>query len=419
MRKTANSDKMWEEAKKYIPGGVNSPVRSFNSVGINPPFIKRGEGAYIFDEDGDRYIDYVCSWGPCVLGHANPLVINAVKKSCDDGLTFGAPTLKETVLAKIVCDNIPSIEKIRFVSSGTEAVMSAVRTARGFTGKDKIIKFKGHYHGHSDGLLVKSGSGLMTGSVPDSSGVPLSYAKNTLIANWNDEASVERLFKENDDIAALIAEPAAANMGVIPPKKGFLEFLRYITEKHSAVLIFDEVITGFRLSFGGASEHYGVKPDMATYGKIIGGGLPLAAYGGKNEIMECVSPLGSVYQAGTLSGNPIAVTAGIETLKILRDNPSIYDSLNKKAEKLADAYLEKGIAVNRAGSLLSPFFTKNKVVDYDSALTSDEKEFNSYFIKMLNNGIYCAPSRFEAMFVSNAHTDDIIDETISVIKNVL
>lgn len=412
------SKALFKEAQNYIPGGVNSPVRAFRAVGQIPAFIEKAKGAYIYDADGNAYIDYVCSWGPCILGHADERVISAVKAACENGLTFGAPTEKETILAKMIVDAVPAIEKVRLVSSGTEAVMSAVRAARGYTGKNKIIKFKGNYHGHSDGLLVRAGSGLLTNSVPDSAGIPKSYAEDTLLADYNSEKSVEDLFKANDDISAIVVEPVAANMGVVPPKKDFLKFLRDITKKNNALLIFDEVITGFRIAYGGAGEYYGVKPDIVTLGKIVGGGMPLAAYGGRRDIMEVVAPVGNVYQAGTLSGNPIAVTAGIETLKILKNNTNIYTDIDKKAEKLETAYRNKGIAVNRAGSLLSVFFTKEAVIDYNSALKSDAKAFASYFAQMLRQGIYIAPSRFEAMFVSSAHSNDDIEKTIDAIKYI-
>lgn len=412
------SKALFADAQKYIPGGVNSPVRAYQSVGQTPAFIEKAKGAYIYDADGNRYIDYVCSWGPCILGHANETVIQAVKTVCENGLTFGAPTEKETTLAKMIVEAVPAIEKVRLVSSGTEAVMSAIRAARGYTGKDKIIKFKGNYHGHSDGLLVKAGSGLLTESVPDSAGVPKGYAENTLLADYNNEKSVEDLFKANDDIAALVVEPVAANMGVVPPKKDFLEFLRDITQKHNSLLIFDEVITGFRIAYGGAGAYYGVKPDLVTLGKIVGGGMPLAAYGGRADIMDVVAPVGNVYQAGTLSGNPVAVTAGIETLKILKNNPNIYADIDKKAEKLETAYRNKGLSVNRVGSLLSAFFTKESVVDYNSALKSDTKAFANYFAQMPEQGIYIAPSQFEAMFVSSAHSDDDIEKTINAIESI-
>lgn len=418
-----NSKVLFEKSLEKIPGGVNSPVRAFGSVGGSPLFIKSANADRIYDVDGNEFIDYVCSWGPGILGHAHPQVIEAVKKACVDGLTFGAPTKKELELAELITDAMPSIEKVRLVNSGTEATMSAIRTARGYTGRDMIIKFRGNYHGHSDGLLVKAGSAALTTAVPDSAGVPASYTQNTLVAEYNNEDSVRELMEqygEND--AAIIVEPVAANMGVVPPKKGFLKFLRDITLKYETVLIFDEVITGFRLKFGGAQEYFGVKPDMTTLGKIVGGGMPIAAYGGKKEIMDRVSPTGPVYQAGTLSGNPIATTAGIETLKILKAHPEYYKQIDESAKKLADAYRkmakEKNIPlhVNQIGSLLSAFQTGEVVDDYDSALTSDTNAYTEYFWKMLDNGIYVAPAQFEAMFVSVAHTKEDIERTCEVIS---
>ena len=334
-----NSKVLFEKSLEKIPGGVNSPVRAFGSVGGSPLFIKSANADHIYDVDGNEFIDYVCSWGPGILGHAHPQVIEAVKKACVDGLTFGAPTKKELELAELITDAMPSIEKVRLVNSGTEATMSAIRTARGYTGRDMIIKFRGNYHGHSDGLLVKAGSAALTTAVPDSAGVPASYTQNTLVAEYNNEGSVRELMEQyGENVAAIIVEPVAANMGVVPPQKGFLKFLRDITLKYETVLIFDEVITGFRLKFGGAQEYFGVKPDMTTLGKIVGGGMPIAAYGGKKEIMDRVSPTGPVYQAGTLSGNPIATTAGIETLKILKAHPEYYKQIDESAKKLADAY---------------------------------------------------------------------------------
>ena len=414
---TEKSASLFSEAQQYIPGGVNSPVRAFKSVGGSPLFIKKAKGAYLFDEDGNRYLDYVCSWGPGILGHASERVIRAVKNACEDGLTFGAPTKKETELAKMITEFVPAAEQVRLVSSGTEAVMSAIRLARGYTGRDTIIKFEGNYHGHSDGLLVKAGSGLLTDLTPASAGVPEGYTKSTLLAKYNDEESVSELFSlYPDSIAAVIVEPVAANMGVVPPKEGFLEFLREITEKHGTVLIFDEVITGFRLALGGAGEYYGVKPDMVTLGKIVGGGMPLAAYCGRKDIMQCVAPVGPVYQAGTLSGNPVAVTAGIETLKILSNEREVYERLDRKTSVLEQAFKEKGLQVNRVGSLLSAFFTDVPVTDYETAKTSDTEAFAKYFSYMLENGIYVAPSQFEAMFISATHTDMDIERTAQVIR---
>ena len=418
-----NSKVLFEKSLEKIPGGVNSPVRAFGSVGGSPLFIKSANADRIYDVDGNEFIDYVCSWGPGILGHAHPQVIEAVKKACVDGLTFGAPTKKELELAELITDAMPSIEKVRLVNSGTEATMSAIRTARGYTGRDMIIKFRGNYHGHSDGLLVKAGSAALTTAVPDSAGVPASYTQNTLVAEYNNEDSVRELMEQyGENVAAIIVEPVAANMGVVPPKKGFLKFLRDITLKYETVLIFDEVITGFRLKFGGAQEYFGVKPDMTTLGKIVGGGMPIAAYGGKKEIMDRVSPTGPVYQAGTLSGNPIATTAGIETLKILKAHPEYYKQIDESAKKLADAYRkmakEKNIPlhVNQIGSLLSAFQTGEVVDDYDSALTSDTNAYTEYFWKMLDNGIYVAPAQFEARFVSVAHTKEDIERTCEVIS---
>ena len=418
-----NSKVLFEKSLEKIPGGVNSPLRAFGSVGGSPPFIKSANADHIYDVDGNEFIDYVCSWGPGILGHAHPQVIEAVKKACVDGLTFGAPTKKELELAELITDAMPSIEKVRLVNSGTEATMSAIRTARGYTGRDMIIKFRGNYHGHSDGLLVKAGSAALTTAVPDSAGVPASYTQNTLVAEYNNEDSVRELMEQyGENVAAIIVEPVAANMGVVPPQKGFLKFLRDITLKYETVLIFDEVITGFRLKFGGAQEYFGVKPDMTTLGKIVGGGMPIAAYGGKKEIMDRVSPTGPVYQAGTLSGNPIATTAGIETLKILKAHPEYYKQIDESAKKLADAYRkmakEKNIPlhVNQIGSLLSAFQTGEVVDDYDSALTSDTNAYTEYFWKMLDNGIYVAPAQFEAMFVSVAHTKEDIERTCEVIS---
>lgn len=414
----SKSQKLYNQAMQFMPGGVNSPVRAFKSVGKTPLFIEKAEGSKIYDVDGNGYIDYVCSWGPNILGHAYPEVIETVKKSCDKGLTFGACHEGEIELAQIIQKNVPSMEMLRLVNSGTEAVMSAVRAARGFTGRDKIVKFEGCYHGHSDGLLVKAGSGLLTNSIPDSSGVPKGYTDNTLLAKYNDIDSVAELFEAyGNDIACVIVEPCAANMGVVPPKEGFLKFLRDITNQYNSLLIFDEVITGFRLGLDGAQGYYGIKPDMTTLGKIVGGGMPLAAYGGKKEIMECVAPSGSVYQAGTLSGNPVAVAAGLATLKILNHDPNIYNELEKKSKLIESAMVNAGLNVNRTGSLLTVFFNNAKVENYDSAKQSDTQKYAEYFSYMLNKGIYIAPSQFEAMFVSAAHSDKDIEYTCNVILN--
>ncbi len=412
------SEQCFQAAGNILPGGVNSPVRAFRAVGRTPFFVERGKGSRLWDIDGNEYIDYVCSWGPGILGHAREEVVAAVQKAAAHGLTFGAPTAAETELAELIREAMPSLEMLRMVSSGTEAVMSAVRAARGFTGREKIVKFTGCYHGHSDGLLVKAGSGLLTGAVPDSAGVPKGYAENTLLARYNDAESVRALFAANpNEIACVVVEPVAANMGVVPPEEGFLRFLRDITEENGALLIFDEVITGFRVSYGGAQKYYGIQPDLTTLGKIVGGGMPLAVYGGRRDIMETIAPLGAVYQAGTLSGNPTAVAAGIATLKILRETLSVYAELDQKAAKIEQVMREKGWTVNRVGSLLSAFFTDGKpVTDYETAQTADTKAYAAYFGHMLENGIYVAPSQFEAMFVSAAHSDADIERTCAAIR---
>lgn len=412
------SKELFEKAKKLMPGGVNSPVRAFGAVGGTPLFIKGAKGAVITDADGNSYIDYVCSWGPGILGHAFPPVIEAVRNAAVSGLTFGAPTENEVTLAKMIQACVPSMEMLRMVSSGTEAVMSAVRAARGFTGRDLIVKFTGCYHGHSDGLLVKAGSGALTQSAPDSAGVPADFTRLTLLAEFNNKDSVQRLFDEYPDrIAALVVEPVGANMGVVPPEAGFLEFLREITAVNGTVLIFDEVITGFRLGLGGAQEYFGVTPDMTTMGKIVGGGMPMGVYGGKREIMENVAPMGAVYQAGTLSGNPIATAAGIATLRHLMSHPEIYTQIEEKTRRLEEAASSiHDVCVRRAGSLMSVFFTRDRVRDYTTAKTSDTKRYARYFWHMLGHGIYTAPSQFEAMFVSAAHTDDQIRKTCGAIK---
>ena len=413
------SQNLYNKALKFMPGGVNSPVRACRNVGKAPLFIDHAKGDKIYDADGNEFIDYICSWGPNILGHGNDAVIAAVKNACDKGLTYGACHEGEIELAELIQKHMPSMEMLRLVNSGTEAVMSAVRAARGFTNRDKIIKFEGCYHGHSDGLLVKAGSGLLTNSIPDSAGVPKGYTDNTLLAQYNNEDSVQKLFeKYGGEIAAAVVEPCAANMGVVPPKDGFLQFLRDITNKYNSVLIFDEVITGFRLGLGGAQEYYGVTPDMTTLGKIVGGGMPLAVYGGRREIMECVAPLGSVYQAGTLSGNPVAVSAGIATLKLLESTDNLYYDIDKKAEKIENAMKKSGINVNRVGSLLTAFFTDKPVVDYGTAKTSDTDKFSKYYSYMLDNGIYVAPSQFEAMFVSYAHSNEDIELTCKVILGI-
>lgn len=415
------SQELFERAKKKITGGVNSPVRAFQSVGMIPRFIRSAKGDRITDVDGNEYIDYVCSWGPGILGHAHPQVIQKVQEACEKGLTYGAPTENEVVLAEMISELMPSIEVSRLVCSGTEAVMSAIRAARGFTGRTKIVKFKGCYHGHSDGLLVKAGSAALTTSVPDSAGVPADFTRHTLVALYNDRDSVEQLFQaQGSEIAAVIVEPVAANMGVVLPEEGFLQFLRDITRQYGALLIFDEVITGFRLGLGGAQEYYHITPDLTTLGKIVGGGMPVGAYGGRREIMEMVSPAGPVYQAGTLSGNPIATTAGIETLKLLKEDPDIYKRLEAKAFKLEQAVKNAAsgrVCVNRIGSLMSIFFTKEQVKDYESAVSSDTSRYAEYFAYLLKSGIYAAPSQFEAMFLSDAHTQEDIGRTCDVMDS--
>lgn len=415
------SRELYEAAKKHIPGGVNSPVRAYRSVGRIPRFIASAKGDRIVDVDGNEMIDYVCSWGPGILGHAHPRVIEKVKEACEMGLTYGAPTVREVAMAELIAELIPSMEVSRLVSSGTEAVMSAIRVARGYTKRDKIIKFKGCYHGHSDGLLVKAGSAALTTSVPDSAGVPADYTKNTLVANYNDNDSVKALFEANpNEIAAVIVEPVAANMGVVLPNADFLPFLREITKQYGALLIFDEVITGFRLGIGGAQEYYGVTPDLTTLGKIVGGGMPVGAYGGRDEIMRMVSPDGAVYQAGTLSGNPIATAAGLETLRILKEDAGIYQRLEKKGQELADAVRKAAnghVCVNQIGSLLSVFFVSGEVNNYEDAVKSDCNTYADYFGYLLDHGIYTAPSQFEAMFVSDAHTQEDLLKTIQVIES--
>lgn len=416
----SNSKHLYDRAVKRLPGGVNSPVRAYQAVGRTPRFIRSAKGAHITDVDGNEMIDYVCSWGPGILGHADPRVVEQVKKACDEGLTYGAPTEREVEMAELLAELVPSMEVSRLVSSGTEATMSAIRVARGYTRRDKIIKFRGCYHGHSDGLLVKAGSAALTTSVPDSAGVPADYTKNTLVAEYNNRESVRELFEANpDSIAAIIVEPVAANMGVVLPQDGFLAFLREITSEYGALLIFDEVITGFRLALGGAQQYFHVTPDLSTFGKIIGGGMPVGAYGGREDIMRMVSPDGPVYQAGTLSGNPIATAAGLATLRILKEDTGIYDRLEARAKELADAVREAAgerVSVNQIGSLMSIFFTGDAVTDYESATHSDAKQYADYFGYLLDRGIYVAPSQFEAMFLSDAHSKEDLECTIEVMR---
>ena len=420
------SEELFARAVKVIPGGVNSPVRAYGNVGMTPRFITGATGPYIFDADSNRYIDYINSWGPMLLGHNNHEIRESVIRACEDGLSFGAATEREVEMAEFICAHVPSVEMVRMVNSGTEAVMSAVRAARGYTGRDKIIKFAGCYHGHSDAMLVKAGSGVMTAGIPDSAGVPAGCTRDTLTAVYNDLDSVRALLEANrGEVAAVIVEPVAANMGVVLPKEGFLQGLRSLCTEHGAVLIFDEVITGFRLGFGGAQEHFGVAADLVTYGKIIGAGMPVGAYGGKREIMEMISPSGSVYQAGTLSGNPVAMAAGLTQLKILQGNPEIYTRLFQKGEKLFEGMkellqrYEAGCTMNYIGSLGCIFFTDRPVENYSDAKTADTARFAEYFAYMLNHGIHLAPSQFEAIFVSDAHTDETTEETLEVLKNYL
>ena len=410
----------FKKAGEIIPGGVNSPVRAFKSVGGQPVFICKGKGSKITDIDGNEYIDFISSWGPLILGHAYQPIVEAIQQTAELGTSYGAPTLQETEMAELIVSMVPSIEMVRMVSSGTEATMSAIRLARGVTGRSKILKFAGCYHGHADSFLIKAGSGALTLGLPDSPGVPASIAKDTLTANFNDAASVEKLFTDfPGEIAAVIVEPLAANMGVVLPQKDFLMELRRITEAHGALLIFDEVITGFRLAAGGAQEYYGVTPDITTLGKIIGGGLPVGAYGGKKVIMEQLAPVGPIYQAGTLSGNPLAMAAGLVMLKTLKNNPSIYTELERKG-----AMLEKGLrenlqktgnkgVINRVGSLMTLFFTDlEKIESFDAVMKTDQVKYARYFRLALEANVYLAPSQFEAAFISNAHSDEDIEKTI-------
>jgi len=414
----SNSIRLYNQAKQVIPGGVNSPVRAFKSVGGQPIFIKRGAGSRVYDEDDNSFVDYVCSWGPLILGHAHPKVVEAIKRAAEDGTTFGASTALEVRLAEMIVEAVPSIEMVRLVSSGTEALMSAIRVARGYTGRAKVVKFEGCYHGHSDGLLAKAGSGIATFGLPDSAGVPVSVTSDTITLPYNDLEAVSQLLAvSGKEIACIVLEPVAGNMGVVTPRPGFLRGLRDLCDANGIVLLFDEVITGFRVGYGGAQKLYGVTPDMTTLGKIIGGGLPVGAYGGRREIMECVAPVGPVYQAGTLSGNPLAVSAGIATLETLRE-PGFYEELDRKASILADGLTQAGACVgiavrgNRVGSMMTLFFTAEDVFDYATAKSADASVYASFFNGMLNRGVYLAPSQFEAAFVSSAHTEADIAETV-------
>lgn len=423
---TSKSQKLFKKAQRLIPGGVNSPVRAFKSVGRTPVFIQKALGSKMWDVDGNEYIDYVGSWGPMILGHAHPAILDAIRTAASDGTSFGAATEREVEMAELICSIMPSVEMVRMVNSGTEATMSAIRLARAFTGKDIIIKFEGCYHGHADSFLIKAGSGAMTFGVPDSPGVPQAIGSATLNARYNDLSSVEKLIDAHQNqIAALIVEPVVGNMGCVPPNKGFLKGLRSLCTKNNIVFILDEVMTGFRVSLGGAQQLYDIRPDLTTMGKIIGGGLPVGAYGGKKEMMKLVAPSGPMYQAGTLSGNPLAMAAGIAMLRMLKSDSTIYRSLEEKSAKL-----EKGIrsiietnnlplTQNRVGSMFTLFFTKERVIDYDTAKTSDTKKFAAYFSSMLDQGIYLAPSQFEAAFMSTAHSEEDIERTIAAAEKAL
>jgi glutamate-1-semialdehyde 2,1-aminomutase len=412
----ARSQALLERARQVIPGGVNSPVRAFRSVGGTPPFITRARGSRIWDEDGNEFIDYVGSWGPMILGHRPDCVIDALRDVMDGGTSFGAPTEREIDLAEAIREAFPAMEMVRLVNSGTEAAMSALRVARGFTGRDLTIKFEGCYHGHVDSLLVKAGSGMATLGIADSAGVPASFAATTISLPFNSLAAVEQAFTERgSDIAAVMVEPVAGNMGCIPPAPSFLEGLREVCTKYGALLIFDEVMTGFRLSFGGAQQLYGINPDMVALGKIVGGGLPIAAYGGKREVMTHVAPMGPIYQAGTLSGNPLAVAAGLAMLRYLKAHPEVYDIIETRTAQLC-ATPPTGVTVNRVGSMFTFFFTEHPVTDYASAKTSDTARFAKFFHWMLEGGVYLAPSQFEAGFVSSAHTEADIARTVERAK---
>ena len=421
-----SSEALFDQAKKVLPGGVNSPVRAYRAVGMAPRFITRADGAYIFVEDGKRYIDDVCSWGPMILGHNHPAIREAVERAVKDGLSFGAPTRREVEIAQLMVELVPNIEMVRMVNSGTEAVMSAVRLARGATGRDKLIKFEGCYHGHSDCLLVNAGSSALAGGHPSSAGVPEDIVKHTLTAQFNDLASVEELLEAwPGQVACVIVEPVAANMGVVGPALGFLQGLRDLCDRHGALLVFDEVITGFRLALGGAQAYYGVKADLVTFGKIIGGGMPVGAYCGSRALMEQVAPCGPVYQAGTLSGNPVAMAAGLAQLRYLKDHPGLYQELAQKGEYLAAGLrsaAEKAgvpVAVNQVGSLLAPFFTPTAVTRFVDAKGSDVGRYARYFQAMLEGGVALAPAQFEAMFISQAHGRAELDATLAAAEQAL
>ena len=415
----AKSEAAFQRAQKVIPGGVNSPVRAFRGVGGTPPFIACGEGSHIFDIDGNEYIDYVGSWGPLLLGHRHPVIVEALRQTLETGTSFGAPTERETDLAEAIRDAVPSMEMVRLVNSGTEATMSAIRVARGFTGRDLTVKFEGCYHGHVDSLLVKAGSGLATLGIADTQGVPKGFTDTTLPLPFNSVDAVEAAFRVHGDrIASMIVEPVVGNMGCVPPQPGFLEALREITARHGALLILDEVMTGFRVAYGGAQARFGIRPDMTTLGKVIGGGLPIGAYGGRADIMSRVAPVGPIYQAGTLSGNPLAVAAGLAMLRYLKAHPEVYGELETKSAAIAGA-APAGITVNRVGSMFTWFFTDQPVTDWDSAKRADTAKFAAFHRRMLEQGIYLPPSQFEAAFVSAAHTDEDIRRTTEAAKESL
>jgi glutamate-1-semialdehyde 2,1-aminomutase len=431
MMSRAKSEALFAEALKYIPGGVNSPVRAFGAVGGQPFFVNRAAGAHVFDVDGNRYVDFVGTWGPAILGHAHPKIIAAVKAAADHGTSFGIPNPYEVTMAKLVCDAVPSVQKVRMCNSGTEACMSAIRLARGFTKRDKIIKFDGCYHGHADSLLVKAGSGALTFGQPDSAGVPASFTQHTIVAPFNDEEVLKTIFEANrEQIAGIIVEPVPGNAGLYVPKPGYLEFLRRITSEHAALLIFDEVMTGFRLAPGGAQERFGITPDLSCFGKIIGGGLPVGAFGGRAEIMDCLAPLGGVYQAGTLSGNPLAMAAGIAALEELQVGRRAEDSPPYQRLEQLGAQLEEGlreaaqaanipVTFNRCGSMFCGYFTDKPVHNLADAMHSDRARFAKFFHGMLEEGVYLAPSQFEAGFLSTAHTSEDIEHTVRAVAKVM
>src|SRR5712692_4143137 len=410
------SEALFQQAQQVIPGGVNSPVRAFRGVGGTPPFIARGQGSRLYDVDANEYIDYVCSWGPLILGHRPQVVIDALREVLEIGTSFGAPTGREVDLAELIHDAMPSLEMVRLVNSGTEATMSALRLARGFTGRDLTIKFEGCYHGHVDSLLVKAGSGMATLGIADTAGVPKTFAETTIALPFNSVAAVEKAFAERGDkIAAVIVEPIVGNMGCVPPVPGFLQALRELTARHGALLIFDEVMTGFRVALGGAQQLFGIQPDLTTLGKIVGGGLPMAAYGGRADIMRKIAPLGPVYQAGTLSGNPLSVAAGLAMLRYLTAHPEVYETLEARAAQLT-AWTPPGVTVNRVGSMFTFFFTEGPVTDWESAKKCDTARFAKYFHFLLERGVYIAPSQFEAGFVSAAHSEEDIRKTMDALR---